>query len=455
MSVASAYLSDDSLVVGGYGDITEQSSTWTVAFFSDLYSLRGYVFGFGLGVALFFSFGYLYFLRIPGVLFIIIWTLLLSILVLLLVGSILLWQLSVKWHNDGEHSLSESATMKYISYIGFALTALYACFLIVMRKRVQLAIGIVKEAARALAAMPILIFLPVIQSVALLIFLIPWTIYVIYLGSSGEQRQVQVSDNDDTLTYREMHYDENTRYAFLYMLFAYFWTSQFIVAMGQLVIALSISAFYFTRDKKSEGNRTVYWAFSTAFFKHMGTAAYGSLIIAIIQTIRAVLTYLQKKAKKSGNKILEYVLCTLQCCMWCLEKCMKFLNKNAYIQTAIYGYSFCKACRAAFFLIARNILRVTAVSMVSDFVLLLGKVIKFDFILFDEFLLFLRFNIDVELSCLHFNVSFIIFTLVICSCCDGVWLLFASRVFGNEWKWSYWAADLRWIFILFYRLYVH
>jgi len=53
---------------------------------------------------------------------------------------------------------------------------------------------------------------------------------------------------------------------------------------------------------------------------------------------------------------------------------MKFLNKNAYIQTAIYGYSFCKAARSAFFLLLRNILRVAAVNMVSEFVLVLGKV---------------------------------------------------------------------------------
>jgi hypothetical protein len=107
---------------------------------------------------------------------------------------------------------------------------------------------------------------------------------------------------------------------------------------------------------------------------HLGTAAFGSLILAIIKTIRSILAYLQRKAKKSGNKIAQYVLCVLQCCMWCLEKCMRFLNKNAYIQTAMHGYSFCHACRAAFFLIARNILRVFAVSVVGDFVLLLGRI---------------------------------------------------------------------------------
>ena len=106
----------------------------------------------------------------------------------------------------------------------------------------------------------------------------------------------------------------------------------------------------------------------------MGTAAFGSLIIAIIKTIRAVIAYLQKHAKASKNKILQYLLCVLQCCMWCLEKCMKFLNKNAYIETAIYGFSFCKSARRAFFLLLRNILRVAAVNLVADFVLILGKV---------------------------------------------------------------------------------
>lgn len=54
---------------------------------------------------------------------------------------------------------------------------------------------------------------------------------------------------------------------------------------------------------------------------------------------------------------------------------MKFLNKNAYIQTAIFGYSFCTAAKKAFFLIARNIMRVAAVGVVSEIVLILGKVL--------------------------------------------------------------------------------
>lgn len=70
---------------------------------------------------------------------------------------------------------------------------------------------------------------------------------------------------------------------------------------------------------------------------------------------------------------MQYILCMVQCCMVCLEKIMKFVSKNAYIITAIYGTSFCSSARKAFFLLLRNVLRVAAVSMVSTFLLGLGQ----------------------------------------------------------------------------------
>lgn len=62
-----------------------------------------------------------------------------------------------------------------------------------------------------------------------------------------------------TYSYREFTYTTNTKYAFLYMLFCYFWTSEFILAFGQLVVALSFTGWYFVRDKSTVGNGTVKW----------------------------------------------------------------------------------------------------------------------------------------------------------------------------------------------------
>jgi hypothetical protein len=107
---------------------------------------------------------------------------------------------------------------------------------------------------------------------------------------------------------------------------------------------------------------------------HLGSLAYGSLIIAIVQLIRAGLMYMQHQLKKSQNRVAMYILSCLQCCFACVEKVLKFLNKNAYIEIAVYGYDFCEASRTAFMLLLRNAVRILVVDRVADFMFFLGKV---------------------------------------------------------------------------------
>jgi choline transporter-like protein 2/4/5 len=355
----------------GYNDSPKE---WYEKAYGDLFTAKDYIFGFGIGGAILVGFVYTFFLRIPGVLSLIIWGLLFAIAFFLALGGLLCYNTSKRWADDEERTKTQADGMLYMAYGLGALCALWLALLCCIRKRIMLAIGIVKEAARSIAAMPIIVVFPIVQITALVIFVLPWFIYCLYLASAGEMK---VRDGGAAGDYREFVYTKNQYYAGWYMLFIYYWTSEFIVAIGQLVVAMAVSTWYFTRDKSSIGNTTVISSMRRSFRYHAGTAAFGSLIIAIIKTIRAIVAYIQKKAKKTKTcKVLvQVVLCVIQCCLWCVEKCMKFINKNAYIQTAIFGHSFCKAARCAFFLILRNIVRIAALGLVSGFVLLLGKVI--------------------------------------------------------------------------------
>merc|ERR1712088_1250812 len=106
--------------------------------------------------------------------------------------------------------------------------------------------------------------------------------------------------------------------------------------------------------------------------------AFGSFIIALIKFIRMIMAYVEKIKEQQGlgpsKQLLLCIIKCCQCCLACFERCMKFLNKNAYIEIAIYGYNFCSAARRAFKMLTSNVMRVAAINSVGTFVLFLAKV---------------------------------------------------------------------------------
>merc|ERR1711861_43435 len=59
---------------------------------------------------------------------------------------------------------TEADALKYFGYFMFAVTAVYLLIIVFLRNKIKLAIGVVKEAARAIGSTPLLISLPVMQS---------------------------------------------------------------------------------------------------------------------------------------------------------------------------------------------------------------------------------------------------------------------------------------------------
>jgi hypothetical protein len=53
------------------------------------------------------------------------------------------------------------------------------------------------------------------------------------------------------------------------------------------------------------------------------------------QLARAFVHYIDHKIKGSKNKTAKRCFCWLTCCLWCLEKCMKYITTNAYIMIAM------------------------------------------------------------------------------------------------------------------------
>uniref|UniRef100_A0A665W087 Choline transporter-like protein 2 n=1 Tax=Echeneis naucrates TaxID=173247 RepID=A0A665W087_ECHNA len=276
--------------------------------------------------------------------------------------------------------------------------------LIFLRKRILIAIALIKEASRAVGHVMSSLFYPLLTFALLSVVIAYWAITAVFLSTSNEQvykvfntTECQYSrETCDPKTFNTSNAsmqcpDAECLFAFyggetlyhkylilfqFYNVFLFFWCANFVTALGQVTLSGAFASYYWAFKKPDDiPAYPIFSSLGRALRYHTGSLAFGSLILSVVQVIRVILEYLDHKLKGAQNKCTKFLLSCMKCCFWCLEKCIKFLNRNAYIMIAIYGKSFCTSARDAFFLLMRNIIRVAVLDKVTDFLLFLGKLL--------------------------------------------------------------------------------
>ncbi|XP_032510800.2 choline transporter-like 2 isoform X3 [Danaus plexippus] len=162
-------------------------------------------------------------------------------------------------------------------------------------------------------------------------------------------------------------------YLHLVNLLGFFWAMFFISGVADMTLANTFSTWYWTYNKRNLPFFTLTSSIYTTIRYHLGTVAFGALIIAIVRVIRVILEYIDHKVKKFDNAFTRAILCCCRCFFWCLENFLKFVNKNAYIMCAIHGKNFCKSASDAFSLLMRNVVRLVVLDKMADWIFFLSK----------------------------------------------------------------------------------
>ncbi|VFV40311.1 choline transporter-like protein, partial [Lynx pardinus] len=277
--------------------------------------------------------------------------------------------------------------------------------LIFLRERIRISIALLKEGSKAIGYIPTTLVYPLLTFIFLSICISYWAVIAVYLATSGVPvykvitPEGQCKHENTTCDPEIFNTTEIAKacpgaqcnFAFyggkslyhqyiptfqIFNLFVFLWLINFVIALGQCALAGAFASYYWALKKPDDiPPYPLFTAFGRAIRYHTGSLAFGSLILASIQIFRIVLEYLDRHLKEAQNNISKFLQCCLKCCFWCLETVVKFLNRNAYIMIAIYGKNFCKSAREAFNLLMRNVLKVAVMDNVTDFVLILGKIL--------------------------------------------------------------------------------
>lgn len=287
----------------------------------------------------------------------------------------------ILWYGVGEYKTAvamgtELKSPIIILVIGSVLCGgdlLLILIVLALCSRISLAIQIVKVATMAVSSMKSMFFAPIFT----IVLMGCHTVFVLatfcWLFSTGQVLELNEGS-------RSFQFDWTTRYICIFVVFVFFWGFFFLYGMTQTIISGAIHSWYYTKKDKDDNlvnpsALPLFRSFIRSVRYHTGGVALGSLLIAIIATIRVVLLYVQKQMKGSQNKAVQYVLSCCQCFLACLQKLIEYMSKNAYIMMALNGKGFCVSAKDAFNLIMRNILRVSAITGVGEFMIFAGKLV--------------------------------------------------------------------------------
>ncbi|KAJ3043032.1 hypothetical protein HDV00_005939 [Rhizophlyctis rosea] len=290
--------------------------------------------------------------------------------------------------SDGTGATDTQKWEMWGTLIGLIVVGVIALILLIVTlvlvKRIRIAIQIIKEAGRAIWAMPLIAYgtnrpiltIPIPQSPVfwpIFPFILTIALFAYFLWIL---LYLATPNGPVTIAAFKWHYTdpEVSHKMEWFHLFGFLWSWAFLVGFSQLTLAGAFSLWYWTLDKRRIPSFPVLRSLYRTIRYHLGSIALGSVLIAIVQIIRIALGMFARKAKMTQNKTLAYILACVQCCLKCLEKLIKWINKNAYIEIAIRGRSFCTSASAAFSLLLRNVLRTIAVDWVGDFILFLAKI---------------------------------------------------------------------------------
>eukprot|EP00039_Didymoeca_costata_P033517 m.42752 g.42752 ORF g.42752 m.42752 type:complete len:686 (+) comp9908_c0_seq2:368-2425(+) len=331
-----------------------------------------------LGLAVVVSFVFVLLMRFLA--FIVIWLLYTLMILLTLVSIAAAWYLyhqereEIKEYEDKDLTPPTNAERNLKIFLAGAILwtvvgTLILMFLLYIRKSISLVVALFREAGDCLRQLPLLLLYPILTLIGASIVLIYFLVVGLYLWSSGDAYELP------EYQHVEFRFDNRLQAWGWYHLFGFYWTFELVLAFEEAVVAGCVAEWYFTRNKKKM-SWTIMKSIARTLRFSLGSVIFGALVIAIISLIRTILYVVEQRVKKlDPSSHVGFVLRCINCCLWCFQKILKFLNRNAFIEIAIFGNSFCTSAWNAFKILTRNALRVAIINSVGDFVLFIAKLV--------------------------------------------------------------------------------
>ena len=295
---------------------------------------------------------------------IMIMVMLLGSLVALIFFGVINWNKYKDFSEESDYNQNTANNYKNTAIVLWVLSGIFLLLILCLIGRIKLAAKMMQAAADFITDRPSVLLVPIIYTFLTAGFIIWWMVTFLYMYSVGELKHSPSS------IFGKILWTQRTEAYVWSLIVALLWGISFNDSASIFIIAAMSAGWYFGRyEGQSVG---LFQAMSWAYSYHIGTLAFGSLIIAALWLIQIVLDYMYQKLKDIGQENFLY-----KCAMYfvsCFERFMRFLNKHAYIEVVLRNHSFCPAAMKCVEVLTTNFLRFSILSGLVGLFLFLGTI---------------------------------------------------------------------------------
>lgn len=122
------------------------------------------------------------------------------------------------------------------------------------------------------------------------------------------------------------------------LLVSYYWVHQVLSNVVHVTSAGTVATWWYV---PLEANSCWSSALQNSFFRattySFGSICFGSLLVAVVQALRAM----AHMARENGDN--QLLLCLIECILSMIQGIIEYLNKWAYVYVGIYGFNYLEA----------------------------------------------------------------------------------------------------------------
>ncbi|CAD6889275.1 unnamed protein product [Tilletia controversa] len=136
----------------------------------------------------------------------------------------------------------------------------------------------------------------------------------------------------------------------VFLFFVFYYVSEVLKNITLVVTAGIFGVWYYGAPTK----HVALSSFKRATTYSLGSICFGSLIVSLLELLRAFFRTLSATQAAEGDMISSILACVASCCIGCIEGMVRWLNKYAFINVALYGSSYIEAAKATFTLLQQK-----------------------------------------------------------------------------------------------------